>query len=70
LEKTKNVVGIQASLLFAVYNEQDNIKMVQALLDKGADVNMKAPDGSTVLSQALKKGNTATAALLRRAGAK
>jgi uncharacterized protein len=70
LKKTKNVIGIKASLLFAVYNEHDNIKIVQALLDKGADVNMKAPDGSTVLSQALKKGNTATVTLLREAGAK
>jgi ankyrin repeat protein len=70
LKKTKNVIGIKASLLFAVYNEHDNVKIVQALLDKGADVNMKAPDGSTVLSQALKKGNTATVALLRQAGAK
>jgi ankyrin repeat protein len=70
LKKTKNVIGIKASLLFAVYNEHDNIKIIQVLLDKGADVNMKAPDGSTVLSQALKKGNTATVALLRQAGAK
>lgn len=70
LKKTKNVVGIQASLLFAVYNEHDNIKIVQALLDKGANVNMKAPDGSTLLFQALKKGNTETVALLRQAGAK
>jgi ankyrin repeat protein len=70
LKKTKNVIGIKASLLFAAYNEHDNIKIVQALLDKGADVNMKGPDGSTVLSQALKKGNTATVALLRQAGAK
>jgi ankyrin repeat protein len=70
LKKTKNVIGIRASLLFAVYNEHDNIKLVQALLDKGADVNMKAPDGSTLLSQAIKKGNTATVALLRQAGAK
>jgi ankyrin repeat protein len=70
LKKTKNAVGIQASLLFAVYNEHDNIKIIEALLDKGANVNMKGPDGSTVLSQALKKGNTATVTLLQQAGAK
>jgi ankyrin repeat protein len=65
LKKTKNAVGIQASLLFAVYNEHDNIKIIEALLDKGANVNMKGPDGLTVLSQALKKGNTATVTLLQ-----
>ena len=70
LKKTKNAAGIKFSLLFAIYNEHNNIRIVRALLDKGADVNVKGPDGSTVLSQALKKGNTATVALLKQAGAK
>ena len=57
-------------LLWAVYNEYDNIEIINALLEKGADVNMKASDGSTPLTWALKKGNTETAALLKKAGAK
>jgi ankyrin repeat protein len=44
--------------------------MIQALLDKGADLNIKAKDGATALSWASKKGNTATVALLKKAGAK
>jgi len=56
-------------LMWAVYNEHDNPQIIQALLDKGALVNIKAKDGSTALSWALKKGNTATVALLRKAGA-
>ena len=57
-------------LLWAVYNEHDNIEIINALLEKGADVNIKANDGSTPLSWALKKGNTETVALLKKAGAK
>ena len=57
-------------LMWAVYNESDNIDIIKALLEKGADVNMKAHDGSTALSWALKKGNTNTVALLKKAGAK
>jgi ankyrin repeat protein len=58
------------ALMWAVYNEHDNVAIIQALLDKGADVNLKANDGSTALSWALKKGNTETVALLKKAGAK
>ncbi len=57
-------------LMWAVYNEHDNVDIIQALLDKGADVNMKSNDGATALSWALKKGNTATVALLKKVGAK
>jgi uncharacterized protein len=74
LEKAKNINapdnGGYTSLMWAAYNEHDNTKIIQALLDKGADVNIKAEDGSTALSWALKKGNTATVALLKNAGAK
>ena len=74
LKKTKNVNARDAdghsALLWAVYNEHDNVDIIQALLDKNADVNMKANDGSTALSWALKKGNTATVTLLKKAGAK
>ena len=57
-------------LMWAVYNDYDNVAIINALLEKGADVNVKAHDGSTPLSWALKKGNTATVAVLRKAGAK
>jgi ankyrin repeat protein len=57
-------------LMWAVYNEYDHVDIIQALLDKGADINVRAKDGSTALSHALKKGNTGTVALLKKAGAK
>jgi len=56
-------------LMWAVYNEHENVAIIQALMDKGADLNLKAKNGSTALSWALKKGNTAVVTLLRRAGA-
>ena len=57
-------------LMWAVYNDHDNVDIIKALLDKGADVNIKSNDGATALSWALKKGNTNTVALLKKAGAK
>jgi ankyrin repeat protein len=73
LSKAKNIntvdsLGISA-LMWAAYNEHDNPAIIQALLDKGADVQLKAKNGDTALSWALKKGNTKTGALLRKAGA-
>jgi ankyrin repeat protein len=70
LKKTKNVIAVRASLLFAVYNEHDNTEIIQTLIDNGADVNFKSPEGITVLAMAMQKGNTATVALLKQAGAK
>ena len=74
LKKTKKVnamdVGGNSVLMYAGYNEHDDVEMIQALLDNGADVNIKAKDGATPLSWASKKGNTATVALLKKAGAK
>jgi len=74
LKKTKKVnamdVGGNSVLMYAGYNEHDDVEMIQALLDNGADVNIKAKDGATALSWASKKGNTATVALLKKAGAK
>ena len=63
-------VGGFTPLMWAVYNDHDNVDIIKALLDKGADVNIKANDGATALSWALKKGNTNTVALLKKAGAK
>ena len=74
LKKTKKVnamdFGGNTVLMYAGYNEHDDVEMIQALLDKGADVTIKAKDGATALSWASKKGNTATVALLKKAGAK
>ena len=73
LTKAKKI-NVQGSgftpLMWAVYNEHDNVEIIRALLEKGAEVNVKADDGSTALSWALKKGNTGTVALLKKAGAK
>jgi uncharacterized protein len=73
LERTSNVnasdiLGM-TPLMWAVYNEFDRPEIIQLLLDKGAEVNAKQPDGSTALSWAIKKGNTATVALLKKYGA-
>jgi ankyrin repeat protein len=74
LKKAKNInvqdIFGNTVLMWAVYNEHDNVEIIQALLDKGAKVNLKAKDGATALSWAQKKGNTATVALLKKAGAK
>jgi ankyrin repeat protein len=74
LKQTKNINTIDSlkgmtPLMWATYNEHDNPRIIQAFLDKGALVNIKAKDGSTALSWALKKGNTVTVALLKKAGA-
>jgi ankyrin repeat protein len=57
-------------LMWATQDEYDNPGIIQAFLKKGARVNLKAKDGSTALYWAQKKGNTATVALLKKAGAK
>jgi ankyrin repeat protein len=73
LQKTKNINTVDAfgisALMWAAYNEHDNPSILQALLDKGADVTIKAKNGDTALSWAMKKGNTKTVALLKKAGA-
>jgi ankyrin repeat protein len=74
LSTTKNINLIDTDgltfLMWAVYNEHDNPAIIQALLDSGADLNIKRKDGTTALSLALKKGNTATVEMLKKAGAK
>lgn len=67
---TTNVRAAMTPLMWATLNEHDDPAIIQAFLDKGAKVNVKAYDGSTALSWALKKGNTRTVELLRKAGAK
>jgi len=73
LKKTTDVniadVFGMTPLMWAVYNEYDRPEIIQALLDHGAQINAKSKDGSTALSWAIKKGNTATVALLKKHGA-
>ena len=74
VKKTKNINTVDSlagmtPLMWATYNEHDNPQIIQGLLDNGALVNIKAKNGSTALSWAMKKGNTATVALLKQAGA-
>jgi ankyrin repeat protein len=57
-------------LMWATQDEYDNPGIIRAFLKKGARVNLKAKDGSTALSWALKKGNTETVSVLKKAGAK
>ncbi|HEY0039201.1 MAG TPA: ankyrin repeat domain-containing protein [Flavisolibacter sp.] len=63
-----DTLGISA-LMWAVYNEHDNPEIIQALIDRGADLNWKAKNGETALVWALRKGNTKTVALLKKHGA-
>lgn len=58
-------------LMWSTYNEYDNTAIVQLLLDAGAGASLPLKDqnGETALAWALKKGNTATVALLKKAGA-
>jgi uncharacterized protein len=57
-------------LMWAVYSEYDHPEIIQAFIDKGADVSRRSKDGKTALGWALQKGNTKTVALLRKLGAK
>ena len=75
LKRTNNIntidsFGHMTPLMWATYNEHDNPQIIQAFLDKGALVNIKDIHGQTALSWAMKKGNTETVALLKKAGAK
>jgi ankyrin repeat protein len=73
LGKTKEInnpdIDGMTLLMWATYNENDNPRVIQALLDRGALINLKDKNGATALTWALKKGNTATVALLKKAGA-
>lgn len=56
--------------MWAAYNEHDNTAIIRALLDKGADVNIKAPDGATALSWAMKKRKNSNSKLAYKSGSK
>jgi uncharacterized protein len=75
IKKTSNIntadgIGGMTPLMWAAYNEHDNPQIIQTLLDNGAKVNIKAKNGSTALSWAMKKGNTETVALLLKTSIK
>lgn len=75
LKKVENINTIDSlsgmtPLMWATYNEHDNPQIIQAFLEKGAQVNAKDKNGLTALSWAIKKGNTATVKLLKKYGAK
>jgi len=73
LDKTKGIneqdIDGTTILMWAIYSEYDNAAIIQALIDKGAALNLKDKRGETALTWALKKGNTKTVALLKKAGA-
>ncbi len=73
LEKTTGIneqdIDGMSILMWAIYSEYDNPAVIQALLDKGALLNLKDKQGNTALAWALKKGNTPTTILLKKAGA-
>jgi ankyrin repeat protein len=53
------------SLMWACYDEHNNIEVVKALLQAGANPTLKAKDGTTALDWARRKGNTPITSLLR-----
>lgn len=58
------------TLMWALYSEHDNPDIIQALLDAGANPTLKDKKGQSTLDWALKKGNTASAELIKRSLAK
>ena len=74
LKKTKKVnamdVGGNTVLMYAGYNEHDDVEMIQALLDKGADVNIKAKDGATALSWAFEKRKYSNSCIIKKSRGK
>ena len=55
-------------LMRASAGEQASPEIVQALLDRGLDVNARTKDGQTALDYALRNGDTQVVAMLRKAG--
>jgi ankyrin repeat protein len=53
-------------LMWALYDEHDNVQVIQALLDRGADVHIKDNKGRTALYWGMKKGNNARVALIKK----
>jgi ankyrin repeat protein len=62
-------LGLTA-LMYAAISEGAPVENVKALIERGADVNVKTVDGTTALDYALRQGDPAVVQLLRKAGAK
>jgi ankyrin repeat protein len=56
-------------LMFAVASERQDPGVVKLLLDAGSEVNARSGAGETALDWAMKFGNPATIAMLKKAGA-
>jgi ankyrin repeat protein len=56
-------------LMAAAFSEWIPAEAVKTLVERGADVNAKSPNGETALDFALRHGNTPVVDLLRKAGA-
>ncbi len=73
LEKTTDLNCLDIDgitpLMWACFNEHSNPGIIKLLLAKGALVNLRDKKGQTALGWALKKGNTETVAILKKAGA-
>jgi ankyrin repeat protein len=61
----RDIDGMTA-LMWALYDEHDNVQVIQALLDRGADVHIKDNKGRTALYWGMKKGNNARVALIKK----
>jgi ankyrin repeat protein len=53
-------------LMFLEQGQWDCADMTQALINHGAKVSEKAPDGTDALFYAMKKGNTESVAILKK----
>lgn len=74
LKKTKDInaidsLGKMTPLMWATYNEHDNPQIIQEFINAGALINIKDKNGATALDWAMKKGNTASVEVLKKAGA-
>lgn len=56
-------------LMYAVVSETAALPMTKALIERGADLNVKSAEGATALDFALRQGDPAVVELLRKAGA-
>ena len=65
----RNDTGL-TPLMYASLNERNDPTIVQWLLERGAEVNVRASSGDTPLSLARRRGNTKVVSALLAAGAK
>ena len=63
----RNDLGL-TPLMYAAMTERDDPALVQLLIEHGASVNAKTPEGETALGLAQKRGDTKVVAALKAAG--